>query len=101
MDGVSEAVNQICAIIENQIRNSLGEANYDRVVEELGVMKDEVIAYEDPSSLYNLRRLKKTILHNELAEDRRGLWWFIRGSNVSMSELSNVTEQEAREVGSP
>ena len=50
-----------------------------------------------------LRRLKKTILRNELAGDRRGLWWLIRGSNVglieeSMSELSNVTqaEQEAR-----
>ena len=61
------------AIIENQIRNSLGDANYDRVVEELGVM--DVIAYEEPS-LYNdfLRHLKKTILQNELAGDRRELW---------------------------
>jgi len=35
MDGVSEAVDQMGAIIENQIQNNLGEANYDRVVEEL------------------------------------------------------------------
>jgi len=103
MEGVSEAVNQMGAIIKDQIRNSLGDANYDRVVEELGVMKDELISYEEPG-LYNdfLRRLKKTILQNELAGDRRELWWFIRRSNVglidkSMSELSNVTEQEARE----
>jgi ATP-dependent DNA helicase 2 subunit 2 len=95
------------AIIENQILNSLGEANYDRVVKELYAMKDELIAYEEPS-LYNdfLRRLKKTILQNELTGDRRELWWLIRRSNVgliekSMLELSNVTEQEAREVGSP
>jgi hypothetical protein len=95
------------AIIEDQIRNSLGDANYDRVVEELGVMKDELVAYEEPG-LYNdfLRRLKKKILQNELAGDRRELWWLIRRSNVglidkSVSELSNVTEQEAREVGSP
>jgi ATP-dependent DNA helicase 2 subunit 2 len=70
------------AIIGNQIRNSLGDANYGRVVEELGVMKN-VIAYEEPS-LYNdfLRHLKKTILQNELAGDRRQLWWLIRRSNV-------------------
>jgi hypothetical protein len=74
------------------------------VVEELGIMKDELIAYEEPS-LYNdlLRCLKKTILQNELAGDRRELWWLIRRNNVgliekSMSELSNVTEQEAREA---
>ena len=63
MEGISE---EIGAIIENQIQNSLGDANYDRVVEELGVMKDELIAYEEPS-LYNdfLWRLKKTILGTE------------------------------------
>jgi hypothetical protein len=33
MDGVSEAVDQMGAIIDNQIWSSLGEANYDRVVE--------------------------------------------------------------------
>jgi ATP-dependent DNA helicase 2 subunit 2 len=37
------------AIIENQIWNSLGEPNYDRVVEELGVMKDKLMACEEPS----------------------------------------------------
>ena len=59
-------------------------------------MKDELIAYEEPS-LYNdfLRHLKRTILQNELAGDRRELWWLIRRSNIgliekSMSELSNV-----------
>jgi len=103
IEGVSDSVNQMGAIIEDQIRNSLGDANYDRVVEELGVMKDELVAYEEPG-LYNdfLRRLKKKILQNELAGDRRELWWLIRRSNVglidkSVSELSNVTEQEARE----
>ena len=46
MDGVSEAVDQMGAIIHNQIWNNLGEANYDHVVEELGVIKDELIAYK-------------------------------------------------------
>ena len=37
------------AIIENQIQNNLGEANYDRVVEELGVMKDKLMVYKEPN----------------------------------------------------
>ena len=75
---------------------------------EIGVRESESQGWWQEPSLYNdfLRRLKKTILQNELARDRRELWWLIRRSDVgliekSMSELSNVTEQEAREVGSP
>ena len=45
MDGISEAVDQMDAIIENdQIWSSLRETNHDR-----GVMKDELMAYEEPS----------------------------------------------------
>jgi hypothetical protein len=51
-------------------------------------MKDKLMAYEEPS-LY-IQRL--------FAASKN--WWLIRGSDVgliekSMSELSNVTEQEA------
>lgn len=101
---VKEAVKQMCAIIENQIKHSLGDANYDRVVEYIGTMRDELISFEEPD-LYNdfVRELKRKLLDDELGEDRRELWWLIRKKRIGLIddklvEISKVTEQEAKEV---
>lgn len=92
------------AIVEEQIKNSLGDANYDRVVESLGVMRDELISYEEPA-LYNdlLKQLKDRLLKGELGGDRRELWWLIRRSKIGLidrnqSDRSEVSEDEAKEV---
>lgn len=92
------------AIIEDQIRHSLADANYDRVVEGLGAMRDELVSYEEPGS-YNdfLRQLKEKLLKEELGGDRRELWWLIRKSKIGLidkleSDRSGVTGEEAREV---
>ncbi|KAL1971063.1 hypothetical protein VTN77DRAFT_14 [Rasamsonia byssochlamydoides] len=103
IDAVRDAVNQMESIIENQIRSSFGDANYDRVIEELGVLREELIAYEEPG-LYNdfLRRLKEKILSDELGGDRRELWWLIRRKKIGLidktvSERADVSDQEAKE----
>ncbi|EZF33332.1 hypothetical protein H109_05983 [Trichophyton interdigitale MR816] len=100
---VKESVKQMCAIIENQIKHSLGDANYDRVVEYLGTMRDELISFEEPD-LYNdfVRELKRKLLDDKLGEDRRELWWLIRKKRIGLIddklvEISKVTEQEAKE----
>lgn len=92
------------AIIEDQIKNSLGDANYDRVVESLGIMREELISYEEPA-LYNdfLKPLKEKLLKEELGGDRRELWWLVRRSkqgliDQSESDRSEVTQDEAKEV---
>lgn len=104
VEAVAGVVKQMSAIIEDQIRHSLGDANYDRVVEQLGVMRDELVAYEEPK-LYNdfSRQLKDKILKEELGGDRRELWWLIRRSKLglidkNMSDQSDVSEEEAKEV---
>lgn len=91
-------------IIEDQIRHSLGDANYDRVTAGLGVMREELISYEEPGS-YNdlLRQLKEKLLKEALGGDRRELWWLIRRSKLGLidkkqSDRSEVTEEEAKEV---
>lgn len=106
IDVVKEAVKQMAAIIENQIRHSLGDVNYDLVNEELGVMREELIAYDEPT-LYNdfLAQLKEKLLKEELGGDRRELWWLVRRSKLGLidqeqSEHSKVTEEEAKAVGS-
>ncbi|RAL10388.1 ATP-dependent DNA helicase 2 subunit KU80 [Aspergillus homomorphus CBS 101889] len=102
IETITEVVKQMSAIIEDQIRHSLGDANYDRVKEGLGTMRDELISYEEPA-LYNdfLRQLKDKILNEQLGGDRRELWWLIRRSKLGLidqqqSDQSDVTEEEAK-----
>jgi ATP-dependent DNA helicase 2 subunit 2 len=90
------------AIVEDQIKHSLGDANYDRVIEGLGVIREELISYEEPG-LYNefLRELKEKILKEKLGGDRRELWWLLKRSKLGLidqkqSELSDVTEEDAK-----
>lgn len=104
VDDISKLVKQMGTLVENQIKHSFGDKNYDRVIEMLGVMKEELVAFEEPD-LYNqfLRRLKMKMLDEKLGGDRRELWWLIRTSRVGLvdqklSDKSDITEQEAREV---
>ncbi|KAG2418701.1 hypothetical protein HFD88_001802 [Aspergillus terreus] len=103
IDAIKNAVTQMTTIIEDQIKNSLGDANYDRVIEGLGVTRDELISFEEPG-IYNdfLKQLKDKILKEELGGDRRELWWLVRKSKLGLinqreSDQSRVTEKEANE----
>ncbi|KAJ6079523.1 hypothetical protein N7467_009276 [Penicillium canescens] len=103
VDAIHDAVKQMADIIETQIKHSLGDANYDRVVEGLGTLREELVDYEEPSS-YNdfLRRLKGKLLAEELGGDRRELWWLVRRNKLglidkSVVESSDVSEVEAQE----
>jgi ATP-dependent DNA helicase 2 subunit 2 len=69
-------------------------------------MREELVDYEEPT-LYNdyLGALKGKILGEELGGDRNELWWLIRKSKLGLidqatSEVSKVTEDEAKEVSS-
>ncbi|PYH40969.1 ATP-dependent DNA helicase 2 subunit KU80 [Aspergillus saccharolyticus JOP 1030-1] len=102
IETIKDAVRQMSAIVEGQIRHSLGDANYDRVKESLGTMRDELVAYEEPA-LYNdfLKGLKDKILQEKLGGDRRELWWLVRRSKLGLidqqqSDRSEVTEEEAK-----
>ena len=101
LDAVEDVVKQMTAIVEYQIRHSFGDSAYDRAVEELGVMRQEMIDLEEPR-LYNdmLRELKRKIMAEELGGNRREMWWFIRKNRIGLidkraSPVSDVTEEEA------
>ncbi|KAL4921015.1 SPOC like C-terminal domain-containing protein [Aspergillus aurantiobrunneus] len=102
METTKDAVRQMRSIIEDQIRHSLADANYDRVTEGLGVVREELISYEEPG-LYNefIKELKEQLLKEKLGGDRRELWWLIRRSKLGLidqgqSELSDVTAEQAK-----
>jgi len=101
LDTVKDLLKQMIGIIENQIRDSFGDANYDRVVEGLGVMREEMLGLEEPV-LYNdaLRQLKSKIMAEELGVNRKELWWRIRINKLGLidhgqSPVSDVTQDEA------
>jgi ATP-dependent DNA helicase 2 subunit 2 len=101
LDAVKDAVKQMTAIVEDQIRHSFGDSAYERAVEELGVMRQEMIDLEEPG-LYNdmLRELKRKIMAEELGGNRREMWWFVRKNRIGLidkrtSSMSDVTEEEA------
>lgn len=103
IEDIKDAVKQMSSIVENQIKDSFGDSNYARVVEELGVMRSELTELEEPV-LYNevLRGLKKKIMAEELGGDRREMWWSIRKNRLGVidkriSAVSDVTEDEAKE----
>ncbi|KAF7620376.1 ATP-dependent DNA helicase II subunit 2 [Aspergillus flavus] len=103
IEAIKDATKQMMVIVEDQIKHSLGDANYDRVIEALGTMRDELVSYEEPAS-YNdfLGQLKDKLLQEKLGGDRQELWWLIRRNKLGLvtqreSDQSRVTDTEAKE----
>ncbi|KAJ5703438.1 hypothetical protein N7493_011827 [Penicillium malachiteum] len=101
VDSIRDAVKQMVHIIEEQIKYSLGDSNYQRVVEGLGTIREELVEYEEPA-IYNdlLPTLKEKMLSGRLDGDRMELWWLIRKGKLGLidqneSESSFVSEEEA------
>ncbi|KAL6713442.1 ATP-dependent DNA helicase yku80 [Lecanora helva] len=100
---VRAAAAQLGAIIRQQITDSFGDLGYARAVEELRVMREELIEMEEPGA-YNefLRELKGGLLKGELGGERREVWGMVRKERLGLiekrsSEQSEVGEEEARE----
>lgn len=101
-DSVYDAVKQLSTIIETQIKDSFGDIAYGKVVEELGVMRDEMIDLEEPEA-YNefMRSLKGKLLGETLGGDRKDMWYEIRKNKLGLierksSDRSHVDEDEAK-----
>lgn len=104
ISGIRDAVTQLGSIIETQIKNSFGDINYGRAIEELDVMRSEMIEIEEPA-VYNdfVRTLKKRLLTGELSGDRRDMWYELKKAELGLidsmqSESSTVTKEEAKQV---
>lgn len=101
LEDFQKYVQQLLVIIQDWTRDSLGDQNYGRVLEALGVMREEMIGYEEPK-VYNdaIGKFKHKLSVKELGGDRRELWWKIRVSKLGLisqevSESSDVTREEA------
>lgn len=76
---IKEASKQMGEVVQDLVRTSLGESNYDRAIETLRVVRDELLEYEF-AELYNemVKTLKKKVAQKELGGDRRDFWYQVR-----------------------
>ncbi|KAK7969105.1 Ku70/Ku80 N-terminal alpha/beta domain-containing protein [Apiospora saccharicola] len=102
-DVVKDAAKQMGQIIRDLISDSMGDLNYERVIEDLGVLREGMVDFEF-AALFNafLLDLKKKILSGELGGDRRELWWMLKGKGLGLIdnltvESSDVTPEAAAE----
>lgn len=104
MSQIRDAINQMSVIVQTYIRHSVGSSGYARAVEAIRVMKEEMVEFELPAYFNDfLRDLKKKIVGGELGGDRSEMWYNIRVNKLglidnALSELSDVTPEEARTV---
>ncbi|KAG6251553.1 hypothetical protein E4U23_000520 [Claviceps purpurea] len=100
---IEDASKQLGAVVRSFITDSFGDSKYDRAMECLGAMREELLGIEEPE-MYNafIRDLKKGLLSGALGGDRRDFWFKLRWSRLGLidntqSEVSNVTHDEAQE----
>ena len=98
---VEDAVKQMKAIVEKRITDSFADLAYERALEEISVVRQEIIELEVPG-LYNdmLRDMKRKLFSDELGGNRREMWFRIRNNRLGLidkrlSNVSDVTQQEA------
>ncbi|RFU34764.1 hypothetical protein B7463_g1513, partial [Scytalidium lignicola] len=103
VSSIQEATDQMASIIRTLVTRSLGDSGYGRAIENLRVMRDELILLEE-STIYNdfIRDFKKRTTKGELGGDRRDFWWDIRKNRLGLVdkatlEFSDVSEKEASE----
>ncbi|KAK2605204.1 hypothetical protein N8I77_008059 [Diaporthe amygdali] len=104
--GVEHATKAMGGVVQSLIKESMGDKNYQRAIENIGTLRQACIDLEVPE-LYNdfLRDLKQKILSNALGEKREDMWNELRitarGSlgliTESQSEVSNITDDQAKQ----
>jgi ATP-dependent DNA helicase 2 subunit 2 len=102
---IPEAAKQMGDIIHELIRTSLGDQWYAQALENLSVMREQMIEFEEPGT-YNefIHDLKNRLLHDGLGGGRKDLWFaIIRERKLGLIDsataaASEVSEAEAAEV---
>ncbi|KAF9774795.1 hypothetical protein IL306_007169 [Fusarium sp. DS 682] len=100
---IEDAAKQMGAIISTFVTESFGDAKYQRALECLGVMREELINLEEPG-LYNtfMQDMKKQLVSGELGGDRRDFWFKVRWGRLGLidnkqSEVSDVSPEDAEQ----
>lgn len=99
-----KAVKELGTIIRKQIEESTGDSQYGRALENIRVMREEMINLEEPG-LYNdfMWDLKKQVLGDKLGGNRRDFWRALKEHRLGLinseeAQASDVSKDKAAEV---
>ena len=97
---LKDGAAQLSNIIENRVRESFGDMNYMRCVEEMTVFRDEMEEYEEVG-VWNdwAKRFKKKLFDEELGGPRLEMWVAMRKAHLGLWDKSHgkggVAKEEA------
>ncbi|KAL8898377.1 MAG: hypothetical protein Q9207_006730 [Kuettlingeria erythrocarpa] len=96
IDGIRQTAQQLGAVVEARIKDSFGDIGYARALEEISVMREELIDLEEPE-IYNdfAKELKRKLLSEQLGGNRKDFWWEFRKSKLG---IIDATEEDAKAV---
>ena len=103
--GIQTAAAQLGAVIEQRVRTSVGGTADARVLEEMRVLRAELVEMEAPG-VWNAwaRAFRAKVLRGELGGERRELWWKVRGEGKGVALIEGgrggVGPEEADAYGS-
>lgn len=94
---------QMGRIIESLVTTSLGDANYARAAENMRVMREQLIDFEE-SGIYNdfITNFKERLVGEKLGGPRLDMWWVVRTSGLGLipkseADESAVTDEAAQD----
>lgn len=104
VEAIRDAAKQLGDIVEKRVTESFGDIAYGRAIEEIGVLREDMMEMEEPV-IYNefAKSLKRKLLSEELGGNRKDFWWEFRKSKLGLidqkaSSASEITEEVAKSV---
>lgn len=98
-DHIKEATKQMGDIVQELVRTSMGESNYDQAIEMLRVVREELLGFEFIYE-YNgmIKSLKQEVAKEELGGDRRDFWYKVRIGKLGLIDADDggVDKDEAQ-----
>lgn len=104
IEEIKDTCSQMATLIKEAITTSFADMLYNKAVDMMRVMREELVELDEPE-VYNefVRDLKKEMLAGNLGGNRADMWREVRNSTLGLltsseSERSEVTEEMAKEV---
>ena len=90
-----DAAKQMGGITRQLIKESTGDSQYGRAMENMRVMRYELIECEEPDS-YNsfIRDLKNDLLYGSLGDNRKDLWFDIKKAKLGLIDSEEAPRSE-------
>ena len=99
---IPDIAQQMQSIIEDSIRESVGNVNYDGALNYIEVFHDGMEEIEEPE-MYNswMSSLKKKMLDGKMNGDRSEMWYKIRTKKFDVAmQRPDDDPEEAQDLGS-